>query len=174
MTDNENLNQTPETTNTETNTQVNYIEAMAEMRKSMVSKEEYNKVMEENKQLVDALVSGKQIELPEPEPEVDLNALRSKIFNTDGNDITDLEYAETVLALREELIKRGELDPFVTKSHDYVPTQADYDDAENVAKALQYAVDVANGNPGLFRSAFQDCIVDSAPANAQKILNKRR
>lgn len=158
----------------EETTQVNYIEAMAEMKKNMVSKEEYNKVMEENKQLVDALVSGKQIEMPEPEPEVDINALRNKIFNTDGNDMTDLEYAETVLSLRDELIKRGELDPFVTRAHDYVPNQADFEDAENVAKALRYAVDVANGNPGLFRTAFQDCVVDSTPTNTQKLLNKRR
>lgn len=158
----------------EETTQVNYIEAMAEMKKNMVSKEEYNKVMEENKQLVDALVSGKQIEMPEPEPEVDINALRSKIFNTDGNDMTDLEYAETVLSLRDELIKRGELDPFVTRAHDYVPNQSDYEDAENVAKALRYAVDVANGNPGLFRTAFQDCVVDSTPTNTQKLFNKRR
>lgn len=153
-------------------TEVNYIEAMAEMRKNMVSKEEYNKIVEENKQLVDTLVSGANI--PEkyltPEPEVDLDALRNDMFT---RQMTNLEYAKKVLTLRNELLKRGEKDPFLGVTHNYVETEADIANAEKAAEALQYCVNVAQGNPDIFQNELQRIMVDTVPTTNKNIKNRR-
>ena len=53
-------------------TEINYIETIAEMKKNTVSKAEYNKVLEENKQLLNAMANGETIDVAKPEPEVDV------------------------------------------------------------------------------------------------------
>lgn len=156
-------------TETET-TQTNYIEAMAEMRKNMVSKEEYNKIVEENKQLVQAMVNGETIQVANPEPEVDVNALRKDILT---KDMTNLEYATKVLDLRNELLKRGENDPFLPYGHNYTLEDNDVISAEKAASALQHCVDVAQGNPDIFQNELQRIMVDTVPTINKNIKNRR-
>lgn len=154
----------------EETTQVNYIEAMAEMRKNMVSRDEYNKVVEENKQLVNTLVSGQTIELPKQEPEVNLDELRNDLFNKDN---TNLGFAEKALKLRNELLKRGERDPFVPYGHQYLPTDEDVASAEKAADALQHCIDVADGDPNIFQNELQRIMVDTIPAGKKNLNNRR-
>ena len=153
----------PETTET------NYIEAMAEMRKNTVSKAEYNKVLEENKQLLNAMVNGETINQPQVEVSVDLDALRSELFN---KEMTNLEYAEKTLQLREELLKRGERDPFLPNGRNYVPNDFDAMEAERAADALQHCIDTAQGNPAIFQNELQRILVDRVPV--RKNFNNRR
>lgn len=141
--------------------EVNYIEALAEMKKNTVSREEYNKLMAENKQLVDAMVNGESIQMPTPEPEVNLDELRNDLFTKEN---TNLAFAEKALELREELLKRGEKDPFVPHGHNYVPTDNDIESAEKAADALRHCVDVANGDPNVFQNELQRIMVDSVPS----------
>lgn len=151
-------------------TQVNYIEAMAEMRKNTVSKKEYEKVLEENRQLVNTLATGGSINVEtHPEPEVDINALRYELFN---KDMTNLEYATKTLQLRNELLKRGEKDPFVPYGHEYMPNDTDVMEAQRAADALEHCIEVADGDPSIFQNELQRILVDRIPA--RKNLNNRR
>lgn len=165
MTDEQNTTiSQPETTET------NYIEVISEMKKNTVSKQEYNKVLEENKQLLNAMVSGQQLNVPTPEPEVDINEIRNDLFT---KDMTNLDYATKALALRNELLKRGERDPFVPYGHNYLPTDFDIAEADKAADALQHCIDVADGDPAIFQNELQRILVDTIPVIKKNNINRR-
>ena len=161
MIDEKEAGQTQETTET------NYIEALAELRNNTVPKEDYQKVMAENKQLLDAIVNGQKIEIEE-EPKVDVDALRSDLFN---KEMTNLEYAEKTLKLREELLKRGERDPFLPNGRTYVANEFDAIEAERAAGALQHCIEIAQGDPAIFQNELQRILVDRVPVKKN---NNRR
>ena len=137
----------------------NYIEAIKEMKQNSVSKSEYEKLKEENKQLLQSLVNGERIDLPVEEP-VDINELRSKLLNTDG-DMLNLEYITTALKLRDEVMSKGGNDPFVPFGTNYTPTDEDINAANKVANVLQECVDIADGNSGIFTNELQRRLVDT-------------
>ena len=60
MIENENL--TSVSQQTEVNDSIDYIEAIKEMKQNSVTRESYDKLKSENKQLLDALVNGKEIQ----------------------------------------------------------------------------------------------------------------
>lgn len=138
---------------------VDYIEAIKEMKQNTVDKNAYLKLKEENKKLLQSLVNGEQKEVEKEEP-VDIDQLRNDIFNKES---TNLEYITNVLKLRDELIKRGERDPFLPYGKNILPTDEDIATANRVAKALQECVDYADGNSDIFTSELQRITIDSAP-----------
>lgn len=149
-------------------TEINYIETIAEMKKNTVSKEEYNKVLEENKQLVNTLVNGGTIQVEQSEVLVDTDALKRELSS---KEMTNLEYATKALQLRNELLKRGEKDPFLPNGHEYIPNDTDNQEAQRAADALQYCVDVADGDPHIFQTELQRILVD--PILPRKSNNRR-
>lgn len=148
---------------------VDYISAINEIKQNSVSKEAYDKLKKENKQLLDSLVNGKEIEL-ESKP-VDVNELRKKLFNPDGS-LSNLDYVSTALQLRDALIEQGEPDPFLPVGEKVVISDDDIAKAENVASVLQDMVDIADGNNVVFNQEYQRRVVDSI-ATASKP-NRRR
>lgn len=161
MIDEEKTGQTQETT------EQNYIEALEQLRNNTVPKEDYQKVLAENKQLLEAIVNGQKIEVEE-EPKIDVDALRSDLFN---KEMTNLEYAEKTLKLREGLLKRGERDPFLPNGKTYVANEFDIIEAEKAAGALQHCIDVAQGDPSIFQNELQRILVDRVPVKKN---NNRR
>ena len=85
---------------------VDYISAINEMKQNSVSKDQYAKLQMENKKLLDALVSNKQIDVPEEKP-ANVNELRQKLFRNEQG-LSNLEYVDTALQLRKALIEKGE------------------------------------------------------------------
>ena len=127
-----------------------YIEAIKEMKANTVDKEAYLKLKEENKQLLNSLVNGEEIK-PESIPEKEsIEELRSKLFGTKRQDLTNLEFVENALKLREALMEKGETDPFVPTGNKIKPEDDDFEKAEKVAKVLKDCVDYADGDPDVF------------------------
>ena len=147
--------------NQETDTTQDYISTITEMKKNSVSKESYDKLKSENKQLLDALVNGKEIEMKQQEP-VDIAKLRKDLFNKDGH-MSNLEYISSALKLRSALIERGERDPFLPVGDKVSLTAEHYDKAEQVAAVLQSCVDFADGDSGIFSAELQRRLKDSMP-----------
>lgn len=143
-------------------TEQNYINAIADMKKNTVSKSEYDKVLLENKQLLETLVNGNTIETKVEEPKVDINALRKDLFNDDSN-INANDFIAKSLQLREEILKREGKDIFVPTGHNYVPTESDFEDAQRTADALQYCLDRADGDSNIFTNELQRILVDTIP-----------
>lgn len=139
-----------------------YIEAIREMKQNSVSKEAYNKLREENKQLLDAFINGKQITIEQSKQPVDVSLLRKKLSDID-NPMSNLEYAKTAVELRDALIDQGEMDPFLPIGHQITPTDEDITKAEKVATVLKECIDYADGDSELFTNELQRRMIDSMP-----------
>lgn len=139
-----------------------YIDAINEMKKNYVPKEKLQKVQAENKQLLDALVSGRQIELPQDKTvKPTIQEMRNKLFTADSN-ATNLEYVSNILELRTALIDAGERDPFLPVGDQVTLTADHYTKAEQVADLLQGCVDFADGDSGIFTAEYQRRVKDAS------------
>ena len=139
-----------------------YIAAIEELKATTVSRDAYNKLRTENKQLLDALVSGQQLPQTQTEEKPSVEDLRNKLFATDGNDLSNLQYVKTALSLRNSLIEAGERDPFLPYGDKVDITSEQIDTAEKVANALQEMVDFAEGDSGVFTAEYQRRVKDIA------------
>lgn len=147
--------------NQELDTAPDYISAIKEMKANSVDRSVYDKLKSENKQLLDALINGQQIDLPKEEP-VDVNELRKELFNKDGH-LTNLEYVSKALKLRDALIEQGERDPFLPYGNRVQETAEHYDKAAQVATVLKECVDFADGDSGIFTAELQRRTKDVMP-----------
>lgn len=139
--------------------ETDYVAAIQELQNNSVSKTQYEKLRTENKKLLDALVSGQKIDLPKEE-KPDVDELRKKLFNKDAN-LSNLEYVDTALKLRNALIEKGERDPFLPVGDRVNETAEMYDIAQRVADGLQECVDFADGDSGIFTAQLQRITKDT-------------
>lgn len=147
--------------NAETDTTQDYISTITEMKKNSVARETYDKLKAENKQLLDALVNGKEIDIKKEEP-VDISKLRADLFNKD-KQLSNLDYVSSALKLRNALLETGERDPFLPYGDKVTLTAEHYDKAEQVAAVLQECVDFADGDSGIFSAELQRRLKDTMP-----------
>ena len=99
MNENEN-NQAVETTETD------YIAAINDLKANSVDRSLYNKLKDENKRLLDTLISGGQIE--SPKEKVDMNQLRKELYGSDQT-MSNLDYWTKTMELREAIIESGKI-----------------------------------------------------------------
>lgn len=156
---------------------IDYIEAIKEMKQNTVPKSDYAKLKEENKRLLDSIING--AELPEDMKQskekqtTDIQALRNELYGNKNNEMTNLEYIQKTLELRNAIIEQGGDDPFVDKGHNVNPTREDYETAEMVAQIYQECLDYANGDSQLFTQELMRRTVDSAPIANRKFQSRR-
>lgn len=156
---------------------IDYIEAIKEMKQNTVPKSDYAKLKEENKRLLDSIING--AELPEDmkqskeKQKVDIQALRNELYGNKNNEMTNLEYIQKTLELRNAIIEQGGDDPFVDKGHNVNPTREDYEAAEMVAQIYQECLDYAKGDSQLFTQELMRRTVDTAPIASRKFQNRR-
>ena len=139
-----------------------YIEQIKKLKESSVSKDDYDKLRLDNKRLIDALANGTQIEdaVGSKVSAVDkINELRTKLFSK-GNNLSNLEYCDTAVKLRDALIENGERDPFLPFGHEVVATESDYESANRVATVLKECIDYADGDSNIFTNELQRRTID--------------
>ena len=135
-----------------------YISAINEIKQNSVSKEAYNKVVEDNRKLLDSLVHGTgngQDQGQKPK-EPDINELREELYGVNRNDMTNYEYVDKTLQLRKAIMDKGGVDPFVPAGRKIQPSLEDFQKAQNVADVLQEQVDDVKNNYGGDPSIFND------------------
>lgn len=144
-----------------------YIQVISDLKANTVSKAEYQKLKDENRKLLQAYASGQNLpdEYRQKAEAVDLDALRKDLFTKDH---TNLEYIENALKLREELLKRGETDPFLPQGKNILATSEDKECANRVASVLQECVDYADGDSAIFTNELQRRMVDAYPGKRRK------
>ena len=135
-----------------------YIKTIQDLKANTVSKDQYEKLKKENKQLLDTLVSGGTIE--QPKEKVDVDRLRRELNN--GN-ISNLEYCKTALELRDAIIEEGGRDPFLPFGTHVNPEDSDYASAEKVAQVLKECIDYADGDSSIFTMELQRKMIDAMP-----------
>lgn len=161
------LEQTTSVSGNETLDDTNqYIEAIREMKQNSVSKEAYDKLRAENKQLLDSLINGGQVNMQSVKPEVDIQALRNKLSDVD-HPLSNLEYVKTAVELRDALIEKGERDPFLPFGENISPTQDDYIKAENASNVFKECIAYADGDSELFTNELQRRTIDAMPIRSR-------
>jgi hypothetical protein len=142
-------------------TSEDYLSVIKDLKKNTVSKSSYDKLREENKQLLNSLVNGETIEQEKPK-EVDIDKLRKELFNEDAN-VNNLTFISKALELRSALIEKGEPDPFLPIGNRIAPTDEDILKASKVATILEECVEYSQGDSSVFTNELQRRMVDSSP-----------
>lgn len=142
-----------------------YVNAIKELQNNTVSKEQYQKLRSENKKLLDALVRGETIEAQPVKQKADINELRNKLFKKE-NQMTNLEFVETSLALRDALMEAGEADPFLPVGSRISPTPEEARLAENAAQIYRECIEYADGNSEVFTNELMRRTVDVMPSRS--------
>ena len=150
MENNENVEiQTPE---------MNYAEVIKNLKATTVSREEYDRVMNENKTLANALATSPakstddvEVELPTDEY---IDGLRKKLFKINSG-ISNREFIKTTLDLRDALIARGEREPFLPVNKEYIDNPSDMAAVNNLANGLREIVEYSGNDDALFNSELK-------------------
>lgn len=143
-----------------------YIETINQMRQNSVSREDYLKLKDENKKLLQSLANGETIEQPSTEQKRKLEDVRTELFTS--KNLSNLEYCSDALELRNRTLEETGRDIFLPAGHDYVVTQADIDTANKVATIMQECIDYADGNSEIFTNELM------RRTNDTKSINNRR
>ena len=142
-----------------------YIAALQELKANTVDIAQYNKLRDENKRLLDTLISGGQIE--SPVSQVDVKQLRSELYGS-GQTLSNLEYWTKTMQLREAIMESGKPDPFTPQGKQIVATDEDRAAAQKVADGIQHCIEVADGDNLVFTNELQRIMVDTAPIRRKK------
>lgn len=143
-----------------------YIEQIEQLRANSVSRDEYNKLKAEHNRAMNALINGGQLENKETQP-VDKNALRKELYCAEPN-LSNLQYWEKTLQLRQAIMDEGGQDPFLPFGQKIAPTAEDVQKAANVAKVVQECIDYAQGDSRIFSNELDRRTVDTAPVMGRK------
>lgn len=134
-----------------------YIETIETLKKTSVPKEDYEKLLEEKRSLVKALVDGGQMQDPNPEDKKTSDELAKELCTA---NLSNLGYVKAALAHREKCIEEGKPDPFMPKGALVQEGKNDRDDAQAVADLLQECVEGCNGSSVVFTSLLQSKMQD--------------
>ena len=128
-----------------------YINQINNLRENTVSREEYERIKNDNRELAKALINGTGANIPGitiPENKPDLDDLRKNLFTKKSKN--DLEYFTNLLALRDGVMADGQPDPFLPINREFRATAQDEADAERIATQIKEAIEYADGDPAVF------------------------
>lgn len=135
----------------------NIVQALADLKRNSVSKEEYERVLKLNKDLVDQMVNEQEVETTvETNTNYDeiIKEAQTKLFSGDV-DLNNLEFCETALQLRDAVLAKTGEDIFVGRGHKISPDESDYEKAENVATVMRECIEYAQGDSAIFTMELQ-------------------
>lgn len=157
-------------------TSIDYIQALNDMKQNSVSREQYEKLKSENKELLDTLINGGQVEMIDPASKPSIEDLRKELFSKEAADkgMTNLEFVTKSLELRNAIIESGGTDPFLPVGKGIEITRDDYEAAEFTAQQFQECIDIANGNSEVFTNELMRRTVDNSLPTAKKTNNPYR
>lgn len=136
-----------------------YLATIKELKQNSVDRQKYDQLKAENKKLLDSIVNGQELDLPQESKKRSVDEIRSEMFKED-NGLTNLQYIQDALELRNALISEGKPDPFLPVGNQIAPTDFDIATADRVATILQECVDYADGDSSVFTNELLRRTVD--------------
>ena len=154
-------------------TTVDYIATINAMKQNSVSREQYEKLKNENRELLDTLINGGQVTNVVEAPTKTIQEMRAELFSKEAADkgMTNLEFVNKSLELRDAIIKSGGTDPFLPVGKGIEITRDDYEAAEFTAEQLRQCIDIADGNSEVFTAELMRRTVDNSLPTAKKTNN---
>lgn len=158
MTDNENL-QNPNVTEEGQGAsgQQDYLDAYMELKKNSVSKEEYDRVVGENKKLFKTLTDGGQVVNKVESKKRPYAEVAKDMLN---KNLNDLQYAKLFLELRDAY-KEQTGDDFVSQHQDADIVEQDTKDMELYADILKDSIERANGDLKIFKAYYDSRVAET-------------
>lgn len=134
--------------NTLNEVEQNYIETIKSLKENSVDKESYNKLVEDNKKLVESLVNGNVNASQDKSKEfLDIKTLSKNLIN---EHTTNLDFWKSALDLRETILANsgGERDIFTfnNKNADIEDIERQKNTAIKVADVISQCIVSSNGN----------------------------
>lgn len=128
---------------------IDYIEAINKLKRNSVDKDKYDALRAENKKLIDSIVNGQSVEVEaQPINKRSAKDIRNELFNT--AELSNLEYVEKALELRDAVLNEKGVDIFVGAGHKLNPSQEDYETANRVAETFKECLEYAQGDSEVF------------------------
>ena len=160
----------------QSNDSADYIKAINELKQNSVSREQYEKLKNENKELLDTLINGGQVEMVDPATKPSIEDLRKGLFSKEAaeKEMTNLDFVSKSLELRNAIIEAGGTDPFLPVGRGIDITREDYEAAEFTAQQFQECIDIAKGNSEVFTAELMRRTVDNSLPAAKKNSNPYR
>lgn len=154
--------------------------ALKEARENTVSKEEFDRLQEENRKLVSEIINGEggagsgQQATPE---KASIEELRTKLYGPKASELSNLDFCKYSLELRDAVIAQEGYDPFLPHGAKIKPSEQDIERADAVAKVIKDCIEKSEGNSEVFTALLQAEIANDSPtltAHLSKMgLNKK-
>lgn len=160
----------------QSNDSVDYIKAINELKQNSVPRKQYEELQEEKKELLNTLINGGQITNVVEAPAKTIQEMREGLFSKEAAEkgMTNLEFVEKSLELRDAIIKSGGTDPFLPVGKGIEITRDDVEAAEFTAQQFKECIDIANGNSEFFTAELMRRTVDNSLPTAKKNTNPYR
>ena len=154
-----------------------YAAAIKNLKESTVSKEEYDKVVNDKKVLIKALAGegpvpeGVQTQAQKP----DIKTLRKEFLEAGETNLSNAAYIRKALELRQAVIDEGGIDPFLPVGAKVNPTPQDIAGANKAAEAFQSWLDMATDpetgkiDEELFNAYVKKGIAEDSPMIAARL-----
>lgn len=149
-----------------------YIDAIRDLKANTVSKDRYNKLMEENKNLLNSLVNGESVAAAAPSQQKELPPIQDLVDEMRGKHLSDIEFVEKALEFRDRILEETGEDCFVSKGHNITPTQESYIAAQRTADIYRECLDYANGDNKVFMNELMRRMPNDGPV-AQSRYNRK-
>ena len=145
---------------------VDLAKAYKDLKGNSVSKEEYDKLKEENTKLLNEVINGGggsgsgQATPTQEKPDID--KLRAELYGPKGQQLTNLQVVEKTLQLRKAIMDEGGMDPFLPVGANIKPDDRDRERAQAVADVLSECVRESDGDSGVFTAILQSKIANDS------------
>lgn len=131
------------------------VEEIKKIKANTVSKEEYEKLKGQNKELIKQIISGGGQDM-KAEDNPSIEELRKNIFeNSDSK--TNLEIADNIVKLYDARLKEG-VNIFLPRGNKTQYTRADYEAADHYVETIRSMVAESEGDPIVFDSLFKNAL----------------
>ena len=149
---------------------IDYISAINEIKQNSVPRKQYEELQKENKTLLDTLINGGQVTQVIEGEKKSIEEIRNSLFSKEAAEkgMTNLEFVEKSLELRDAIIESGGTDPFLPVGKGIELTRDDYEAAEFTAQQFRECIDMANGNSEVFTAELMRRTVDNSLPTAKK------
>ena len=136
----------------------NLLDATRNIINNTVSMEEYNRVLERNKQLSHDWAEGINRQEPAEKDKDTIESLRKELYSEDRQELNNLESTKKILKLRKLVMDEGGIDPFLNSDPHASYSAEEEETAQRVADGLQEMVDQSDGDPIMFNSLMAQMI----------------
>lgn len=158
MTEEEKKSIIPQDGKKEEKSNLDILKEYEELKKNSVTKEEYEKLKNEYDEAVSNYLSGNIQETKKEEP-VDMAKLRKELYSDSVTNLSDLQFMEKTLKLRDAIMENGGDDPFLGMLKGKAPTTAEREHAKEVAEKMQKMVEDADGSNEAFHIILSQRVI---------------